>query len=338
LEDYPLAQLDISLLLQEIKLGETPLLAAKALAIAPGTWKSFTFSLDVIHDAIGLYEGVPIVEHHTFNEPMDVKGWIFSQETTKEGIDASFYVHDPDSMEKLASGKLNSVSSNFLLSVDDDDVVEEIHKVVELTLTDNPACKPCLIMALEEVTLDDNEQPPIAEGSIGERKTMSQEDNKASIKLEEDNAALRVQLEEVNAKLEQNSAQLKEKDQMLEEKEKSQAKLSERIDKLEADRIGFQAEMKLKQFEDENKVSAANRDAALKILQSDQATSFEQFLSKAQVVELEVEQGFTTQDNPNEPINGTELEDAITENLQEAFRQQKHGVPYAYGTGSGGDQ
>jgi hypothetical protein len=130
-------------------------LRAECLAITPGTWKGFTFSNEVIHSAVKEFEEVNVCEHHSFNEPGDVKGRVLSAEAVDDGVKSSMIVFDQDSIRKIKSEFFHSVSSNFLLTVDEDNTVLEISKVIELTLTHNPACKDAVMLVHEPVKVED---------------------------------------------------------------------------------------------------------------------------------------------------------------------------------------
>lgn len=307
---------------EEVEIEGTKVLAAQALAIAPGTWKDFTFSLAVIHEALDLYDGVGIVEHHRYSEPEDVKGWVFLAESTKDGIVTSFIVRDPVSITKMQDGKLNAVSSNFLLTVDDDNNVEEINKVVELTLTGNPACKPCQISAQTGIELSGNHrQPPTKEAILGGIRMEGQE-NGPSVQLEEENARLQASLKEANEKLDKSVALSESSQKQSKELQQQFEAISKRLEKSENAQLEMQADRIITKFEKEDKITAGNREAAKAIFLSDQAENFEKFLTNAQFLKLEEEKGYTEQEGPNGQQNSQELEDEIDKQLKEVYDHQ----------------
>lgn len=248
-------------------------LLVEAVAIAPGTHKDFKFSLEVIHDAVGLYsDDVRIVESHRFEEPSDVKGKITASRTDPRGIVVNFYVDSKSTIEKVNDGTFHSVSSNFLLEVDEDMTVTAITKVVELTLTGNPAVEESVItdtatvaVPLEEpkelvepesteLTVSGDSSPIDTPSPKEDGVTMSEDTNtnkEASLLLEklekmaEDTKELRAQLEAAN-----------------QEKEIAE----KNAEKLELEKIKHTAEFQAEQWVKEDKIYPAQSDVVKDLL------------------------------------------------------------------------
>lgn len=207
-------------------------LRAEAVAIAEGIWKEFKFTEEVIHKAIkeGKFNNINVCEHHSFFDPQDVKGRTLSSATVDGGGKASFVVFDEDSIRKIKSEFFHSVSSNFLLTVDEDNIVTEISKVIELTLTDNPACLDAVITMSEPVNVEGfvkvaaeatskadsvvavftKEKPPFAE-DFGGKMSEKEQPKETSAKLEV--TQLQAQLEARGEELQKVNARLEKEQQ-----------------------------------------------------------------------------------------------------------------------------
>jgi len=129
-----------------------PLLKVKAKAITAGTHKGFIFTKGVLKKSVPLYNGQNIVLNHKFEDPEDVVGFIPDEghaEMGEEGPIVEFYVTKTAVMERVESGELHSVSSNFMLTANKG-LVQKVNKVMEVTLTGRPAD--------EDATVEDHQR------------------------------------------------------------------------------------------------------------------------------------------------------------------------------------
>lgn len=138
----------------EIELQGANLLLIRAVPITPGKHKGFTFTGDVITAAAPMYKEVNLVEHHSWEVPGDVKGTILSVATDdKERIVVTALITKSETAKLIRDNHFHSVSSNFLLTADDDMNVRRITRIEELTLTDTPADPDAVVIDFKEVEI-----------------------------------------------------------------------------------------------------------------------------------------------------------------------------------------
>jgi len=247
--------------LQDVEIKGRQMLALKAVAITAGEWKGISFTEEVLHEAVALYENVRIVQNHRFNEPASVMGFGVEQKATPGGVEVTAVIFDQGSMDKIKDGSFHAVSSNFLLKVDDDLNVKSIKKVVELTLTGNPACEDAVILSSEDIKLNfqesvnltQTENPPPSEEAIG--VSMSNEDN-TETEEQETSISLEDELQTLRAQLEVSKQQIADKDSNAQQ-------LNDRVVVLEKERQVSLAKEFIVEFTQKGFVTPAMRDETL---------------------------------------------------------------------------
>ncbi len=141
---------------KEITLAGVPVLLIQAIPLSPGTHKSFTFTREVIDAAEKLYDGVNLVEHHTFETPGDVKGTILRVDSKADddgNLLVTAAIFNRESADKIRSGEFHSVSSSVLIETDNEKNVTSINHVEELTLTGRPADPGSKIISFKDVSI-----------------------------------------------------------------------------------------------------------------------------------------------------------------------------------------
>lgn len=153
------------------------------IPMTPGVHNEFSFTEQVLErDLLPILQErpIPLLEHHTFEDPGDVAGSTIPQATTYDNktIKGVALVNKPESVKKIHDGEFDSVSVSVFLEADDDLNVLRITDMEELTLTDIPADPDAVILAHEDVMMPipfeganegNNEQPLIVVALDGQQ-------------------------------------------------------------------------------------------------------------------------------------------------------------------------
>ena len=135
-----------------------------ALALDEGVWNGIYFNSEDIGEKISMLNGRRVLVGHEFETPDDVKGWVES--VNDEGI-ASLKVFDSDTINRVKSGELNSVSVGVQIQTKNG--MATIMDFNEISLTGNPACASCEIMDFSVATLEnEGDETEMTEEEIAE--------------------------------------------------------------------------------------------------------------------------------------------------------------------------
>jgi len=152
----------------EVKLAEdedgTRTMFIQALALDEGVWNGIYFNAEDIQEKIETLNGRRVLVSHQFESPDDVKGWV--EGINSDGI-ASLRVFDSDTIDRVSSGELNSVSVG--VQIQQKNGMATILDFNEISLTGNPACATCTITEYEVAMLEkDSEISNMTEDEIVE--------------------------------------------------------------------------------------------------------------------------------------------------------------------------
>lgn len=128
----------------------------KALALDEGVWNGIYFNAEDIQEKIETLKGRRVLVSHQFESPDDVKGWV--EGITSDGV-ASLRVFEADTISRVQSGELNSVSVG--VQIQQTNGMATILDFNEISLTGNPACATCTISEYDVAMLEKQSEEDI---------------------------------------------------------------------------------------------------------------------------------------------------------------------------------
>ncbi len=152
-DDYNVKFTTQPLQLQDDKGEVRELLLVKAVPLTPGTHKNFTFTREVLDEAVSEWLEATIVIGHEWDSPGDAVGSVLFSDKVGDELEVTFLLTKQIAIEGVKSGHFHSVSSNVLVRANEELLVSKLTKVDELSLTPTPADEDSIVKEFQSIEL-----------------------------------------------------------------------------------------------------------------------------------------------------------------------------------------